>query len=116
MALPAKRALSADATTLLRRLPSVDELLLRPRIAALCNSVERGYAVDTVRAVLAEMRREISSGVTGSDDAIAPEFLEKRVVEEIEAELRTSLRPVINASGVILHTNLGRAPLPQAVI
>jgi L-seryl-tRNA(Ser) seleniumtransferase len=62
------------------------------------------------------VRREISSGETGTEEAIALETLEHRVVEAVETALAPSLRPVINASGVILHTNLGRAPLTLAAI
>jgi hypothetical protein len=62
MSIPARRAPSADQTALLRRLPSVDELLLRPGVAALCNTVERGYAVESVREVLALVRHEITTG------------------------------------------------------
>jgi L-seryl-tRNA(Ser) seleniumtransferase len=94
----------------------VDELLLRPRIAALCNSVDRSYAVETVREVLAQARREITSGEVLEESAISPETLEHRVLRAVEAELAPSLRPVINASGVILHTNLGRAPLTPAAL
>jgi L-seryl-tRNA(Ser) seleniumtransferase len=113
---PVKRAPSASQTELLRRLPSVDELLLRPRIAALCKTVERGYAVATVREVLAQVRREIVAGELADEAAIDPEHLEQRIHSTIEAELAPSLRPVINATGVILHTNLGRAPLTPAAI
>ena len=116
MTIPAKRAPSADQTALLRRLPSVDELLLRARIAALCETVERGYAVETVREVLAQVRREIASGEVADETAIDPEVLQQRVVTAVETELAPSLRPVINASGVILHTNLGRAPLAPGAI
>jgi L-seryl-tRNA(Ser) seleniumtransferase len=116
MSIPAKRAPSADQTSLLRRLPSVDELLLRPRVAALCATLERGYAVESVRGVLAQIRLEITSGELSDETAIEPAALEQRVVSQVEAELAPSLQPVINASGVILHTNLGRAPLASAVI
>jgi L-seryl-tRNA(Ser) seleniumtransferase len=116
MSIPAKRAPSADQTALLRRLPSVDELLLRARVAALCETVERGYAVETVREVLAQVRREITSGEVGDETAIDPEVLEQRIVSALETELAPSLQPVINASGVILHTNLGRAPLSPAAV
>jgi L-seryl-tRNA(Ser) seleniumtransferase len=111
MSSPTQPAPSADQTALLRRLPSVDELLLRPRLAALCNSVERGYAVATIRETLAQVRREIISQATVEESAVAPEALEARVISTVNAELAPSLRPVINASGVILHTNLGRAPV-----
>jgi L-seryl-tRNA(Ser) seleniumtransferase len=116
MSSPAKRAPSADQTALLRRLPSVDELLLRPRITELCNKVERGYAVATVREVLAEVRREVISGEAQDETALSADVLERRIVNMVEKELAPSLRPVINASGVILHTNLGRAPLIPAAI
>ncbi len=116
MPIPAKRAPSADQTALLRSLPSVDEMLLRPGIASLCNSVERGYAVATVREVLAQARREISSGEIADEAAVPAEALELRVIAMVESELALSLRPVINSSGVILHTNLGRAPLLLAAI
>jgi L-seryl-tRNA(Ser) seleniumtransferase len=113
---PAKRAPSTDQTALLRRLPSVDELLLRPPVAAICKTLERGYAVEIVREVLAQVRREISSGEVMDEAAIEPGALEQRVVRAVEMELALSLRPVINASGVILHTNLGRAPITQGAI
>jgi L-seryl-tRNA(Ser) seleniumtransferase len=116
MPIPAKRAPSADQTAQLRRLPSVDELLLRPRVAALCKTLERAYAVETVREVLAQVRREISSGQVGDEAAIDPGTLEQRILSAVESELAPSLRPVINASGVVLHTNLGRAPLTPAAI
>ena len=101
---------------MLRSLPSVDELLLRPRVVQLCNSLERGYAVATVREVLAQVRREIISQQVKNESAISPTALEQRIVSTVEAELAPSLRPVINASGVILHTNLGRAPLIASAI
>jgi len=116
MSQPAKRAPSADQTALLRQLPSVDELLLRPGVAALCKTLDRGYAVESVREVLAQVRREIVSGELADEAAIAPGTLEQRIHAAVEAELASSLRPVINASGVILHTNLGRAPLSPAAI
>jgi L-seryl-tRNA(Ser) seleniumtransferase len=116
MSAPTKPAPSPDQTALLRRLPSVDELLLRPRLAARCNAVERGYAVATIRETLATVRSEIISQAILEEGAVAPEALEARIIFAIDAELAPSLRPVINASGVILHTNLGRAPLIAAAI
>jgi L-seryl-tRNA(Ser) seleniumtransferase len=116
MPIPAKPAPSAEQTALLRRLPSVDELLLRPRIASLCNSVERGYAVATVREILAQVRREIISQEIAQESTITAAALEQRLVSTVESELAPSLRSVINASGVVLHTNLGRAPLTAAAI
>lgn len=116
MAHPAKPAPTADQTALLRRLPAVDELLLRPRLAALCKEVDRAFAVDTLRGVLAQVRQEIITGAALDEAAVDPALIEKRTVEAAESQLAPSLKPVINASGVILHTNLGRAPLSPGVV
>src|SRR6516164_11204126 len=113
---PVKPAPSADQTALLRRVPSVDELLLRPRLAALCKEVDRAFAVDTLRGVLAQLRRAIIAGVATNEGAVEPAEIEKCTVEAVENALAPSLKPVINASGVILHTNLGRAPLSARVV
>ena len=116
MSIPPKPARSPDQTALLRSLTSVDELLLRPRVAELCHRLERGYAVATAREVLAQVRREINSQQVKDESAISPDALEQRMVSTVAAELAPSLRPVVNASGVILHTNLGRAPLIASAI
>jgi len=116
MSSTAKRGPSADQTALLRKLPSVDELLLRPRIVSLRTMMERSYTVEIVREVLAEVRREIAAGHVAGPETVETQWIEERIVKAVEAEMAPSLRPVINASGVILHTNLGRAPLAGAVI
>src|SRR5882724_5427038 len=112
----AKPASGADQTALLRQLPSVDELLLRPRVADLGRKLERGFLVEMVRGVLAQLRRDIVSGEPLEEGNLAVEALELRIVRSVEQVLAPSLRGVINASGVILHTNLGRAPLPAAIL
>jgi L-seryl-tRNA(Ser) seleniumtransferase len=112
----AKPASGADQTALLRQLPSVDELLLRPRVAALGGAMERSFLVDTIRRVLAGLRREIVSGEPLEESHLAVGAIELRIVRSVELALAPSLRGVINASGVILHTNLGRAPLPAAIL
>ncbi len=114
----AERAKSAasDQTALLRQMPSVDELLMRPRVAALANRVRRGILVDLVREVLAELRTGIVSGKPLDERHLALETIEPLVVQIVDRALAPSLRRVINASGVILHTNLGRAPLSAAIL
>jgi L-seryl-tRNA(Ser) seleniumtransferase len=116
MAERAKPAASADQTALLRQLPSVDELLLRPRVAALGEKFERGFLVDTVRRTLALLREGIVSGKPLDERHLAVEGIEMLVVRSVGLQLAASLRGVINASGVILHTNLGRAPLSAAIL
>ena len=99
---------SNQATAALRQIPSVDELLNRPAVRVLEERVGRQLLVDTIRQVLAGFRNRLASGTVS---AFSLEMVEKEIVTTAEAALDFSLRPVINASGVILHTNLGRAPL-----
>ncbi|HET6928797.1 MAG TPA: L-seryl-tRNA(Sec) selenium transferase [Candidatus Acidoferrum sp.] len=112
----AKPASGADQTALLRQLPSVDELLLRPRLAALGGKLERGFLVEIIRGVLGQLRREVVSGGQLDENRLSAETIESRIVRSVEQVLAPSLRGVINASGVILHTNLGRAPLSSAIL
>jgi len=112
---PADPAADARAA-LLRQIPAVDELLSRPRLAALARQVDRALVVEVARDVLANLRAEIAQGPEAAAPALDPEHLEACIVAEVEGALAPSLRPVINATGVILHTNLGRAPLVSAAI
>jgi L-seryl-tRNA(Ser) seleniumtransferase len=95
-----------------RSLPSVDKLLSDPRLQPLEAVYSRSLVVDAVRQVLEESRQSISLGQPApSADAIV-----KSVFSTVESLGQSSLRPVINATGVVLHTNLGRAPLSAASI
>jgi L-seryl-tRNA(Ser) seleniumtransferase len=111
----AKRALSVDQGELLRQIPSVDELLLQPRLAALAQRVDREVLVEVTRTVLADLRARITEPTTAVL-TVGAVSLEERIAEIVERVLASSLQAVINATGVILHTNLGRAPLSAAVI
>jgi L-seryl-tRNA(Ser) seleniumtransferase len=96
-------------------MPSVDELLQLPGAAKLCSEIDRGFVVDITRQVLSQLRREIAACEVPAD-SVSLAALEERIVHTVQQELAPSLQPVINASGVILHTNLGRAPLPAQLI
>jgi len=115
MAAGAKRV-SPERAEQLKRIPSLDDLLARPKLRALVERLDRGAVVDVARAVLAEMRARITGGAHGVGPALDASALETRIAAEIERELTPSLLPVINATGVVLHTNLGRAPLAPGVI
>jgi L-seryl-tRNA(Ser) seleniumtransferase len=107
-------ARSRDA--LLRQIPSVDELLSRPWLVELSSRAGHGLVVDVARAVLADFRGRLAKeGEPAAKELDAAE-LEARVSAEVEKVLALSLRPVINATGVILHTNLGRAPLAPRLV
>ncbi|HEV2688131.1 MAG TPA: L-seryl-tRNA(Sec) selenium transferase, partial [Bryobacteraceae bacterium] len=99
--------------SLLRQIPAVDELLGREALRALERRVGHRLVVEATRRVIQTLRGRLSSGAPGS---VSIEALEKEIVAATRSAAEFSLRPVINASGVILHTNLGRAPLaPLAV-
>jgi L-seryl-tRNA(Ser) seleniumtransferase len=117
-----KKTVSAEQAELLRQIPSVDELLAQPRLAVLSKRVDRNLVVEVARAVLADLRARIAgemvSAVLADFAALAtdPASLEEQISAVVERILAYSLQPVINATGVILHTNLGRAPLPETVV
>jgi len=89
----------------LRALPAIDEVLGRPAIRALLENHPRAAVVRAARAAVEERRRAILAG-----DA-DPTVDDEAVAAALAREERPGLRRVINATGVVLHTNLGRAPL-----
>jgi L-seryl-tRNA(Ser) seleniumtransferase len=111
-----KRGISTEQAELLRQIPSVDELLAQPRLKALAGRVDRGMLVEVIRAALADLRSRIAGDRNVTVISLGPESLEEHIANEVERILARSLQPVINATGVILHTNLGRAPLSATVL
>ena len=93
----------------LRALPSVDALLASDHVSALIESHGRDLVVRATRAALARAREEIVAGYE-------PDDLGERVGTELDALLAPRLRRVLNATGVIVHTNLGRAPLAERAL
>ena len=96
---------------LLRQIPAVDQLLSLPKVAGWVRCTSHGFVVSEIQKLLHELRVAIRSGDWPADRAINPSDLELRLATRLEQRLRPSLGIVINATGVILHTNLGRAPL-----
>jgi L-seryl-tRNA(Ser) seleniumtransferase len=93
----------------LRKLPSVDKLLQHDELIALAEVHGRQVLVDSIRAELDAARQQVLAG----QPAPSLEALVQAVAALISADIRPSLQPVINATGVIIHTNLGRALLSQ---
>jgi L-seryl-tRNA(Ser) seleniumtransferase len=100
---------------MLRRIPSVDELLSRPRVAAFAARMDRDLLVTVLRDVLGELRARIA-GATVTVTSLDVVSIEELIAAEADRILHPSLQAVINATGVILHTNLGRAPLAAAIV
>ena len=99
---------------MLRQIPAVDQLLIRPALARWVERASRGLVVAEIQGVLEDVRARVRSGLQDRSEEIEVSALESRVVERLERLLRPALRVVINATGVVLHTNLGRAPLSEA--
>jgi len=116
MEMRGKKTVSAEQAELLRQIPSVDELLAQPRLAALSKRVDRNLVVEVARTVLADLRARIAGESNWTALGLNAASVEELISTEVERILSRSLQPVINATGVILHTNLGRAPLPETVV
>src|SRR5437660_9304138 len=111
-----RRTVSAERAELLRKIPSVDELLLQPRLAALSKRADRNLVVEVTRAALADLRARITGDSNWTAISLDSASVEELISDQVEKILSRSLQPVINATGVILHTNLGSAPLPETVV
>jgi len=99
-------------SNVLRKLPSVNELLESPQLKRMVQRVNRNVVVLGVRTFLDNLRSEVQS--TASEFHVpSPAELADRIAKWIAAEESPRLRPVINATGILLHTGLGRAPLAE---
>ena len=108
---------AASKSDLYRKLPCVDEMMRTPELAALVAQEGRSSVTDAARDVLDHLRQEISTArldPPGVDAALTN--LATAVERQLRQSTAFSLRSVINATGVILHTNLGRAPLAQGAL
>jgi L-seryl-tRNA(Ser) seleniumtransferase len=97
-----------------RNLPAVNDLLQLESVKALTGRHDHDLVVAAARAELADLRQRIGQGETVDGQSTAASVAE-RVAVRLERELRPKLRAVINATGIVLHTNIGRAPIaPEA--
>ena len=101
-----------------RIIPSIEQLRQRPVIAAL----EREHGASATTAALRDAAQSLRAAIaqgeghTARDTESAAAQIEAQAAAQLTGQFRGSLRPVINATGVIIHTNLGRAPLPDAAL
>jgi L-seryl-tRNA(Ser) seleniumtransferase len=115
--MPKNSKLATRNAQLFRRLPSIDELVRNSEVASISDREGRAATLDAARAVLDRLRQKISAGrIDEKQLEIAIGGLAAAVERELRRSLQLSLCPVINATGVILHTNLGRAPLAASAV
>ena len=100
-----------------RLIPSIERLRQRSSVQRLAAGYGRETTVQALREEAATLRQRLSSGTVAVRDAAeAAERIEAGLASRLAAAFSPSLRPVINATGVIVHTNLGRAPLSRTAI
>ncbi len=98
-----------------RNLPSVNQLLENPQLKQMVDNVSHSVVVNGVRTFLDDFRKQV--GEAAEDVTIpAPNELASRIADWIKHKESPPLKPVVNATGTILHTGLGRSPLPRQAI
>ncbi|HZU37280.1 MAG TPA: hypothetical protein VFA18_15260, partial [Gemmataceae bacterium] len=95
-----------------RSLPSVNEVLDTPTLQAAKSAHAHEQIVAVIRQELTELRQRLRHGEV-VDGLATAETVATRTVERLGRELRPKLQPVINATGIVLHTNLGRSPIAE---
>lgn len=106
----------SESKALLRDLPSVDRLLSHPAAQAWLSAYNRQYVTRQCRAALDDLRGEIARGDMLDAGAVVDVAILARLQQRLDRDGAPHLRRVVNASGTILHTNLGRAPLAPAAV
>ena len=110
--LPRAGETGADSLQL-TKLPSVDALLNHPDLQTAVATHGRGLTKRAIQQTLARVRKSLSAAEGAS---IAREQLMRLIAQQIDAETLPGLRRVFNLTGTVIHTNLGRSPLPEAAI
>jgi len=102
---------ATEHTAKLRALPGVDRVLAEPALMEMLDQLSRGDVTDAVRGAIANARGALAADRAAPTD---PAELARLAAQSLRPLVQPSLRPVINATGVVIHTNLGRAPVSQA--
>jgi len=100
----------------LKNIPPIDEVLKRPRIKQLVEKYNREYIVTLARQVAGQLRNELRNNQMDIDREQATEMILARVEDAAIKSNRAKMKRVINGTGVVLHTNLGRAPLSEKAV
>lgn len=103
-------------SSLYRILPKVDQILEETYIEKLIDENTRSLVVDAIRVSLDELRALIANGIDEEGLKGEIDLMQERIANALERRNQHNLVKVINASGVVLHTNLGRAPLTKEIM
>lgn len=111
-----EKVMDETKNKMLRLIPGVDTLLMSPAIENISSLYPRSLILKSINVVLEEIRKRILSACLSVVDELEIDHVSKLVVKKARDLARPSLRPVINATGVVVHTNLGRSILAGRVI
>ncbi|MBM4142486.1 MAG: L-seryl-tRNA(Sec) selenium transferase [Lentisphaerae bacterium] len=106
--------MSNDKNRLLRRLPGVDAMLERAAAAPLAGRFGRRPLTDALREALDALRARIMAGAGPADAEFEPDAVIEAAARRLAEAEQPRLRRAVNATGILLHTGLGRAPMPPA--
>ena len=108
---------NTNVQDLLRKLPGVDALLQLEPLREALTQYPRKLLLESIRHVLEEQRQRIlDPGESGASVNLEPSHLVRLILQHLVQVSDYALRPVINATGIVIHTNLGRSLLPQEAI
>jgi L-seryl-tRNA(Ser) seleniumtransferase len=105
-----------NGKALLRKIPSVDKVVGDPLFSVIYDGFSHPRVTDAVRTLFEETRKTILEGKQPGWDFESMEAIRERVWERLTEEDKPSLKKVINCTGIVLHTNLGRAILPESAV
>jgi len=103
----------AELSEKLRQIPKVDQILSEEAVRPYLERFPKRLVLKSIRNSLDQVRSELKEGRL---QELSPQVLLRRIVENLKRDTRPNLRRVINGTGVILHTNLGRAPLCERAL
>ena len=109
--------MAKDIKEIFRMIPSVDRLLDYPDLREISDIYPRNLILRAINQFLDEVRKKIGT-VKGSDDSfdLSIESISEKIIRRLEILAQSSLRNVINATGIVVHTNLGRSILGEKVL
>lgn len=101
---------------ILRKIPSVDQVVSDPRLEPILQKFGHDQVVETARQIVSRVREEIRSAKNPSEDQAGKAAIVQRLIDRLEESSRYQMGRAVNATGIVLHTGLGRAVLAPAVI
>jgi len=108
--------MAAEKQDLFRKIPGVDRLLLEPRLEEASSRYPRNLLLKAIHLVLDRLRKSIGEGKDIREEDLGEDRVAEKVLKELDRIVRPSLRNVINATGVVVHTNLGRSLMAESVL